>query len=73
MEENGFPDVRVYCNMNVFHHTTNVPISGFCSEEPTFLFVRKSSGEEGTFEQNLENIFKPMKDILFNTSGMLHT
>jgi len=57
MEECGFPDVTVYCNMNVFHHATNLPISGFIFEEPTFLFVRKSRGEGGTLEQNLENIF----------------
>ena len=60
MEEYGFPDVTVYCNMNVFHHTINLPISGFIFEEPTFIYVRQSRGEGGTFEQNLENIFSSL-------------
>jgi hypothetical protein len=57
MEKYCFPDVTVYCNMNVFHHATKLSISGFIFEEPTFIVVRKSRGEGGTLEQNLENTF----------------
>jgi len=66
MEEYGFPDVTVYCNMNDFHHTTNLPISGFIFEEPTFIFVRNSRGEGGTFEQNLENIFSSLSKTFYS-------